>query len=127
MVVKPLTGEQIEELKGLGETHFWPHSRATGDMSDDTGIKLVTHSKGIWVEGPTGERHVDLIAGMWLKNIGHGRKEITEAVSKQLDKLDYHQSIRKKIWDYYTEEFKNTKLIGAIPVSCSSATPVLWL
>ena len=29
----------------------------------------------------------------------------------QLDKLDYHQSIRKKIWEYYTEEFKNTKLI----------------
>jgi aminotransferase len=28
----------------------------------------------------------------------------------QLDKLDYHQSIRKKIWDYYTDEFKNTKL-----------------
>ena len=54
MVAKPLTGEEIEELKGLGETHFWPHSRPTGDLSDDTGIKLVTHSDGIWVEGPSG-------------------------------------------------------------------------
>ena len=76
MVAKPLTGEQIEELKGLGETHFWPHSRPTGDMSDDTGIKLVTHSKGIWVEGPTGERHVDLIAGMWLKILAMEEKRL---------------------------------------------------
>ena len=89
MVAKPLTGEQIEELKGLGETHFWPHSRPTGDMSDDTGIKLVTHSKGIWVEGPTGARHVDLIAGMWLKNIGHGRKEIADAVYEQMLDVSY--------------------------------------
>ena len=89
MVAKPLTGEQIEELKGLGETLFWPHSRPTGDMSDDTGIKLVTHSKGIWVEGPTGERHVDLIAGMWLKNIGHGRKEIADAVYEQMLDVSY--------------------------------------
>ena len=89
MATKPLTGEQIEELKGLGETHFWPHSRPTGDMSDDTGIKLVTHSEGIWVEGPTGERHVDLISGMWLKNIGHGRKEIADAVYEQMLDISY--------------------------------------
>jgi adenosylmethionine-8-amino-7-oxononanoate aminotransferase len=89
MVAKPLTGEEIEELKGLGESHFWPHSRPTGDLSDDTGIKLVTHSDGIWVEGPSGERHVDLIAGMWLKNIGHGRREIADAVYAQMQDISY--------------------------------------
>jgi adenosylmethionine-8-amino-7-oxononanoate aminotransferase len=89
MVAKPLSGEKIEELKGLGETHYWPHSRPTGDLSDDTGIKIVTHSEGIWVEGPTGERHVDLIAGMWLKNIGHGRKEIADAVYAQMQDISY--------------------------------------
>ena len=89
MVAKPLTGEEIEELKGLGENHFWPHSRPTGDLSDDTGIKLVTHSDGIWVEGPSGERHVDLIAGMWLKNIGHGRREIADAVYAQMQDISY--------------------------------------
>jgi len=29
----------------------------------------------------------------------------------QLDKLDLHQNKRKQIWEYYTDEFKNTELI----------------
>ena len=89
MVTTRLTGEEIEELQALGSAHFWPHSRPAGDMSDETGIKLVTGGEGIWVEGADGNRYVDLIAGMWLKNIGHGRKEIAEAVYKQMLDISY--------------------------------------
>ncbi len=42
MVSNRLNGEQIEELKQQAAAHFWPHSRPAGDMSDESGIKLVT-------------------------------------------------------------------------------------
>ena len=58
MVTTRLTGEEIEELQALGSAHFWPHSRPAGDMSDETGIKLVTGGEGIWVEGADGNRYV---------------------------------------------------------------------
>ncbi len=29
------------------------------------------------------------MAGLWCVNAGHGRKEITEAVAKQLDTMDF--------------------------------------
>jgi adenosylmethionine-8-amino-7-oxononanoate aminotransferase len=84
-----LTGEEIEELKSLGSAHFWPHGRPTADMSDETGVRLVTDSEGPWVETPDGTRLFDMIAGMWLKNIGHGRKEIAEAVYAQMLDISY--------------------------------------
>ena len=34
---------------------------------------------------------IDASSGLFCNPLGHGRKEITEAVSKQLDKLDYCQ------------------------------------
>ena len=84
-----LSGEEIEELKQLGETHFWPHSRPMGDMSEETGIKLVTEAEGVWVYDGQGNRWVDTLAGMWLKNIGHGRKEIADAVFAQMQEVSY--------------------------------------
>ncbi len=84
MVAKRLTGAEIEELKQLASAHFWPHARQAGDMSEETGIKLVTRAQGVWVEDAEGKRWFDTMSGLWLKNIGHGRKEIAEAVYQQM-------------------------------------------
>jgi adenosylmethionine-8-amino-7-oxononanoate aminotransferase len=45
--------------------------------------------EGIWVEDAHGKRWLDLMSGMWLKNIGHGRKEIADAVARQIEQLSY--------------------------------------
>ncbi len=89
MATKIYTGEEIEELKQLGEAHFWPHSQPIGDMSEESGIKLATKAKGVWVEDAEGNKWVDTLAGMWLKNIGHGREEIAKAVYEQMQDISY--------------------------------------
>ena len=89
MVPTRLSGHEIEELKDLANVHFWPHARQAGDMSQETGIKLVTSAKGVWVEDAEGKRWFDSLAGMWLKNIGHGRKEIAQAVFEQMQDISY--------------------------------------
>ena len=83
-----LTGERIEELKQQAADHFWPHNNPAGNMDDD-GIKLVQSGKGVWVEDVEGERWFDTMAGMWLKNIGHGRKEVADAVYNQMLDISY--------------------------------------
>ena len=89
MVANRLSGEEIEELEALASAHFWPHARPAGDMSEETGIKLVTSAKGVWVEDANGKRWFDTLSGMWLKNIGHGRKEIADAVYEQMQDISY--------------------------------------
>ena len=83
-----LGGEEIEELKQIGASHFWPHARMAGDMSE-TGVQLVTKAEGVWVEGAGGKRWFDMISGMMLVNIGHGRSEIADAVHKQMTDIAY--------------------------------------
>ena len=89
MVSTRLTGEQIEELKQQGAAHFWPHARQAGNMSDDTGVKVVTKGHGVWVEDAEGKQWFDVISGLWLKNIGHGRKEIADAVYQQMQDISF--------------------------------------
>ena len=36
-----------------------------------------------------GNKVLDATAGLWCCNAGHGRKEISEAVSKQIKEMDY--------------------------------------
>ena len=84
-----LTGEQIEEVKQQAMDHFWPHARPAGDMTEDTGVKLVQSAKGCWVEDVEGEQWFDTLSSMWLKNIGHGRKEIADAVYEQMQDISY--------------------------------------
>lgn len=89
MVTNRLSGEDIEELKQQATTHFWPHAREAGDMSEETGVKLVNTSKGVWVDDAEGKRWFDTLSSMWLVNIGHGREEIAKAVYDQMKDISY--------------------------------------
>ena len=59
MAANRLSGEEIEGLKEQATVHFWPHSRRAGDMSGETGIKIVTSANGIWVEDASGKQWLD--------------------------------------------------------------------
>ena len=53
--------------------------------------RLITEAKGVYLTNHEGKKMIDASSGLFCNPLGHGRKEITEAVSKQLDKLDYCQ------------------------------------
>jgi adenosylmethionine-8-amino-7-oxononanoate aminotransferase len=76
-------------LLELGEAHFWPHARMAGDLSSPGAVKVVTRGDGVWVYDERGERYFDTLSGMWLNNIGHGRREVADAVHAQICELGY--------------------------------------
>ena len=51
--------------------------------------KLILNSDGIYLYDENGKKYIDGPGGMWCNNIGHGNKEIGEAVKKQMEKMDY--------------------------------------
>lgn len=76
-------------LREQGEAHFWPHARAAGDLTSPGGVKIVTRGDGVWVYDDRGNRLFDTLSGMWLSNIGHGRREVADAMHAQLCELGY--------------------------------------
>jgi beta-alanine--pyruvate transaminase len=56
--------------------------------------RLLESAHGMYYRDVDGNQVLDGTAGLWCVNAGHGRREITEAVARQLEKLDYAPSFQ---------------------------------
>ena len=51
--------------------------------------RMLARASGMYYETPEGRKVLDGTAGLWCVNAGHGRQEITRAVTEQLEVMDY--------------------------------------
>ncbi|SNY94119.1 Adenosylmethionine-8-amino-7-oxononanoate aminotransferase [Cohaesibacter sp. ES.047] len=61
-------------------------------LKQDGARTVVTNADGAYVMDSEGNRLIDGIGGLWCVNVGHRRQEIIEAISKQLDTLDFYST-----------------------------------
>ena len=57
--------------------------------------RLITEAKGVYLKTHHGKTQIDASSGLFCNPLGHGRKEITNAVTKQWEKLDYVQPFQQ--------------------------------
>ncbi|WP_404294961.1 aspartate aminotransferase family protein (plasmid) [Microvirga sp. RSM25] len=62
---------------------------ATGKAGDPT---IVETGQGIRIKDATGREYIDGFAGLYCVNVGYGRTEIAEAISRQAYRLAYYHS-----------------------------------
>lgn len=46
--------------------------------------------EGVYITDSSGKRYIDGQAGLWNVNVGHGRREVKEAIKAQLDRISYY-------------------------------------
>ncbi len=51
--------------------------------------RIFVAGEGMHYTSADGSKILDGVAGLWCVNAGHGRKEIAQAVERQLETLDY--------------------------------------
>ena len=69
----------------MTETSFW-HPFA--NMAEVTRSRLtIAEANGNYVYDDAGRQYLDATASLWYANVGHGRKEIAEAINAQLSKV----------------------------------------
>ena len=56
------------------------------------GTHVAVRGEGSYVTDATGRRLLDGLAGLWCVNVGYGRREIVDAVTKQMQELAYYPS-----------------------------------
>ena len=61
----------------------------TANRQFKTNPRLLARAEGMYYWDTSGREVLDGVAGLWCVNAGHGRREITEAVTKQLATMDY--------------------------------------
>jgi adenosylmethionine-8-amino-7-oxononanoate aminotransferase len=49
---------------------------------------VISRGEGVWIYDEQGNRYLDASASLWYCNVGHGRREIAEAVARQMEQLE---------------------------------------
>lgn len=82
--------DTAEELARKDLAHLVHPLTEPSALEAHGGPRIVTEGDGCWITDSTGHRLIDGFAGLWCVTIGHGRREIIEAVHEQMERLEYH-------------------------------------
>ena len=61
----------------------------TGNRQFKANPRMIVGASGCHYQDASGRQIFDGLSGLWCCGLGHGRTELTEAVSRQMGKLDY--------------------------------------
>jgi putrescine aminotransferase len=68
------------------------HPFTNHDEMHAAGTHILTDGKGVWLHDQNGRRLLDGLAGLWCVNVGYGRRELIDAVTRQMEQLCYYPS-----------------------------------
>jgi putrescine---pyruvate transaminase len=74
--------------------HLWTHKTQDHPWLSDEEL-VIDHAEGVWVWTQAGKRLLDGFAGLAVVNVGHGRREIAEALAEQTVRLAYYPTTRQ--------------------------------
>jgi adenosylmethionine-8-amino-7-oxononanoate aminotransferase len=86
------TAEEVRELVALGSEHHWVQNHLSADVTAGEAFRIMVRGEGCYIEDIEGNRYIDAMAGLFLLDIGHGRTEVIDAITKQLHMLEYVNS-----------------------------------
>ncbi|MEO6826909.1 MAG: aspartate aminotransferase family protein [Microbacteriaceae bacterium] len=89
------TGYDNADLQRKAKDHLWMHFARQSVMESGAGVPIITRGEGHHIWDSTGKRYIDGLSGLFVVNVGHGRRRLAEAAKKQAEELAYFP-----IWSY---------------------------
>jgi adenosylmethionine-8-amino-7-oxononanoate aminotransferase len=74
--------------------HLWTHKTQDHAWLPDEEL-VIERAEGVWVWTERGKKLLDGFAGLAVVNVGHGRREIAEAIAEQTVRLAYYPTTRQ--------------------------------
>ncbi len=79
------------EIQSLDAEHHLHPFTNTGALNKK-GARIITKGEGVYIWDSEGNKILDGMAGLWCVNMGYGRKELTEAATKQMTELPFYNT-----------------------------------
>ena len=80
--------------QAAAKRNLWLHFTRMGSYADND-VPVIVRGEGQYVYDNHGKRYLDGLAGLFVSQIGHGRKEVAEAAARQGSELAYFP-----LWSY---------------------------
>tara|TARA_A100001391_G_scaffold119169_4_gene81008 strand:+ start:5674 stop:7038 length:1365 start_codon:yes stop_codon:yes gene_type:complete len=96
-------------------SQFHPFT-SINDMKAE-GPMLIESGSGVRVRDLNGKEYLDGMAGLWCVNLGYGRKEITDAIAQQSEKLSFFHTFNNMSVDVVGECAEELLKRAPVPMS----------
>ncbi|MCY7411701.1 MAG: aspartate aminotransferase family protein, partial [Salinibacterium sp.] len=83
------------ELQQKAKDHLWMHFTRQSVMEDGKGVPIIVKGDGHHIWDSTGKRYFDGLSGLFVVNVGHGRRRLAEVAAKQAEELAFFP-----LWSY---------------------------
>ncbi len=83
-----------DHLQEAARRHLWMHFTRMSSYQDHE-VPVMVRGEGPWVYDSRGRRYLDGLSGLFVVQVGHGRRELAEAASRQASELAYFP-----LWSY---------------------------
>jgi adenosylmethionine-8-amino-7-oxononanoate aminotransferase len=87
--------DETHSMSERARRHLWMHFSNMGSYSSDVEIPIMVRGEGAYVFDSRGKRYLDGLSGLFLNQLGHGRRDLAEAGARQAAKLAYFP-----LWTY---------------------------
>jgi adenosylmethionine-8-amino-7-oxononanoate aminotransferase len=85
----------IHTIQSTARDHMWLHFSRMGAYSEEHHVPVIERGEGPYVYDNHGKRYLDGLSGLFVVQLGHGRKDLAEAARAQAEKLAYFP-----LWSY---------------------------
>lgn len=82
------------DLASVAADHLWMHFSRMGRYADQP-VPIVTRGEGVYLWDDRGRRILDGLSGLFVVQVGHGRRELAQVAAKQAEELAYFP-----VWGY---------------------------
>ena len=86
--------QEIDKAQEAAKRNLWLHFTRMSAYADSE-VPVIVRGSGAYVFDQRGKRYLDGLSGLFVSQVGHGRKEIAEAGARQAEQLAYFP-----LWSY---------------------------
>ena len=87
----------LEAVLQAAADHVWFHASPWQALTTCGDRRLLVSGQGCTVVDVHGRTYLDALSGLWLVNVGHGRRAIAEAMARQAQTLAYASASRAPV------------------------------
>jgi adenosylmethionine-8-amino-7-oxononanoate aminotransferase len=82
------------QLQQAAKDHLWMHFTRHASYADAE-VPVIARGEGAYIYDTNGKRYLDALAGLFVSQLGHGRRDLAEAAAKQAGELAF-----MPLWSY---------------------------
>jgi adenosylmethionine-8-amino-7-oxononanoate aminotransferase len=91
----PFGALQPDLAQQAARRHLWMHFTRMASYGPDHELPVIVRGDGAYVYDQRGKRYLDGLSGLFVVQVGHGRRDLAEAAARQAGELAYFP-----VWGY---------------------------